>query len=201
MSLVGPRPERPEFVGALRAEHPRATPTATASSPGSPAGRRCNGLRGQDLARRPRRVRQLLHRELVALVGHQDPPADAVRGRALVSSERGRNRLGRASDTLPAVRSVGVAGCFRKRGVLFLVAVRLKGDHPREGGSDEVPAADSSGRHPDPGSDDGRACPRTSRRPSTATTRRQRDSRRHAPASGWSLPRRPRPSGCRTARR
>ena len=40
MSLVGPRPERPEFVEPFERAASTATATATASSPGSPAGRR-----------------------------------------------------------------------------------------------------------------------------------------------------------------
>ena len=47
MSLVGPRPERTELRASCSRRTSTATATATASSPGSPAGRRCNGLRGK----------------------------------------------------------------------------------------------------------------------------------------------------------
>ena len=46
MSLVGPRPERPEFVMAFGVQLARYR-TATASSRASPAGPRSHGLRGQ----------------------------------------------------------------------------------------------------------------------------------------------------------
>ena len=49
MSLIGPRPERPEFVELFTARTSTATTTATASSRGSPAGRRCTAC-----AARPR---------------------------------------------------------------------------------------------------------------------------------------------------
>ena len=47
MSLVGPRPERPEFVELFERRPSTATTTATASSPASPAGRRSTACAGR----------------------------------------------------------------------------------------------------------------------------------------------------------
>jgi len=47
MSLVGPRPERPEFVAALRDRHPPLLATAHRVKSGVTAGRRSTALRGQ----------------------------------------------------------------------------------------------------------------------------------------------------------
>ena len=66
MSLVGPRPERPEFVELFGTRIDRYDDRHRVKS-GITGWAQVNGLRGQDLARGPRRVGQLLHRELVAL--------------------------------------------------------------------------------------------------------------------------------------
>ncbi len=41
MSLIGPRPERPEFVDQLASGHPVLPGAARGASPASPAGPRC----------------------------------------------------------------------------------------------------------------------------------------------------------------
>ena len=46
MSLVGPRPERPDYVQLVRASTSTATATATASSPGLTGWAQVHGLRG-----------------------------------------------------------------------------------------------------------------------------------------------------------
>ena len=72
MSLVGPRPERPEFVDAVRRANSRATTDrhrVKSGHHGLGAGPR---PARPDLAGRPRRVGQLLHRELVAGARPQD---------------------------------------------------------------------------------------------------------------------------------
>ncbi len=78
MSLIGPRPERPEFVdlfgsGIDRYERP---PSRQVRDYGLGAGQR---PARQDVAARPGRVGQLLHRELVALSRSEDPSADLRR--------------------------------------------------------------------------------------------------------------------------
>ena len=72
MSLIGPRPERPEFVDLFGSSIERYGDRHRVKSghhrlgPGErPA--------GPDVDDRPRGVGQLLHRELVALTGSQDP--------------------------------------------------------------------------------------------------------------------------------
>ena len=77
MSLVGPRPERPEFVERFRAAHPRLH----AEAPGE-GGHHGLGA-GQRPARRQRSraadtIRSLLHRQLVAVVRPAHPRADAL---------------------------------------------------------------------------------------------------------------------------
>ena len=79
MSLVGPRPERPHFVeqfsAAVRPLRPPAPRQGGAdrAGPGERAARR-------HLDRRPRPLRQLLHRELDALARREDHPAHRHRG-------------------------------------------------------------------------------------------------------------------------
>ncbi len=75
MSLVGPRPERPEFVELFdAADSPlRRTPSGQVRYDRLGTGPRTARA---DLHRRPRRMGQLLHRELVAGSRHQDPGAD-----------------------------------------------------------------------------------------------------------------------------
>ena len=72
MSLVGPRPERPEFVDAVRARL-----RALHRPPPRQVGHHRLGAGPRparaDLAGRPRRVGQLLHRELVAGARPEDP--------------------------------------------------------------------------------------------------------------------------------
>ena len=82
MSLVGPRPERPEYVDLFSGNIYRygERHRVKAGITGLGSGARPSG---PDVAGGPRRVGQLLHRELVALARLQDHALDAVRSRSL----------------------------------------------------------------------------------------------------------------------
>ena len=78
MSLVGPRPERPEFVELFRNDIIRYGDRHRVKSGHHRLGPGARPARA-DLARRARRVGQLLHRPLVARARPEDPRADVRR--------------------------------------------------------------------------------------------------------------------------
>ena len=77
MSLIGPRPERPEFVELFRQDISRygRPPSGQVGDHRLGAGPR---PARPDLARRASRVGQLLHRPLVARSGREDPRAEVI---------------------------------------------------------------------------------------------------------------------------
>ena len=92
MSLVGPRPERPEFVELFESDIRRYGDRHRVKS-GVTGWAQVHGLRGQTSLERPRRVGQLLHRALDAGPGRQDPGPDAARSAAPRRVARGAASL------------------------------------------------------------------------------------------------------------
>ena len=91
MSLVGPRPERPPFVQQFKERIPQYMLRHRVKS-GITGWAQINGLRGQHLDREADRVRPLLHRELVAAAGPEDPdphPVPRLRPEARLLSHSG----------------------------------------------------------------------------------------------------------------
>ncbi len=91
MSLIGPRPERPEFVGLFEQSvyrYTRPTPRQVRHHRLGPGARPAR----QDVAVRPRRVGQLLHRELVALARPQGAPAHVPGSGSLTAPRRVEHR-------------------------------------------------------------------------------------------------------------
>ncbi len=77
MSLVGPRPERPEFVREFKEKFPQYMLRHRVRA-GITGWAQVHGWRGQHQPLQAHRVRPLLHRELVARPRHQDPLDDAA---------------------------------------------------------------------------------------------------------------------------
>ena len=146
MSLVGPRPERPELVELLRRARPplRRPPPRQVGHHRLGAGPR---PARQDLARRPRRVGQLLHRELVALARREDPAADRARHRPPGPGRvRARGGMKPCAAAAPWAARCGVLGCARSLRLRARPA-SLHRTHPgRRGG--EASSASSSERQP-----------------------------------------------------
>ena len=107
MSLVGPRPERPEFVEQFRDDIPGYMQKHLVKA-GITGWAQVNDLRGDSDLARADTIRPVLHRELVALVRPANPRADALAHpdepqRALTRCTARRARRSRRPRRSPAV--------------------------------------------------------------------------------------------------
>ena len=104
MSLIGPRPERPEFVELFKQDIVRYGDRHRVKSGHHRLGAGARAARS-DVAGRTRRVGQLLHRQLVARPGREDPRADVRRADAQ------RRVIAAGSDAALGARRSSPAHC------------------------------------------------------------------------------------------